>query len=1060
MGIIKSSTMALLTTLAALIIIVHCVEEDMENEYGRDLRPRFLDTGKSTYDEEWRAREESSVIQRPRRTDDLKEGLPDEPLKRRRKRKRRLQTAVVEELVPQAAMAYPGEPVRPYHDVDSETNLETTEKPKPRRRKFEQRPIRWIDEDVTPTERPHRRRVGIRRKRPSVSASPDLSELRQTADINSEVGDIKIDTQGGGHTDTDQEVNQETVYENTPDIVDEITPNRKLTDEATKISTDEIIDSRPAVLRPQISEDKSLSDFSMEIISNIATMNPKVKFPRRNKNKSSNVLEGRDKIEEPVDPQTLKDILRRSNGSSLSEILQKHNLSLTDLLHGKGDAVSIFKNNASTEDQKSSIDFKTATSEKEIESSTEVKAEVDEQVLINTESKYNTESVTENLITTEVAPMEIDNEKELEFTTTVKPAVESATRNRHRFPIGLRKKLRVRPQVTTSTTQKGQLSRDLVTINARRYSYLRRNITKSKEWKDVITNSKQNNIDDHNSTPELETTTAAITLEETTITNELESKKSYRDQIRPHANKDNKLDEINMDVTEATPSIPETTSDVHKCITDKPIVVTMTRPTAISLGLRQTALNNRLKRKRLKQKNSTTEPPQDDILKHLYGMGTLVSSSEFIAKTPQPQTTIDDIKDLETTLDDFMTTESITKMDEPVPTETMPTTVTTPKSIIKTTTDGSSKIEIEEILNDTQTLSKLSRVLMERNMTLEELVAHRERGSSHIHLADIFHDNSNESTPPEPFLTKSILEPMSKETYPLRALLDANSHEPNGKGITIDTMDEKPNKNITIPIAMDFGNNVNENAENMGIMSLFNNFTKSVTESILPPTSKETNENILEIVNLTSTNETGRKSRVLGDTEDDVVSWNEIFSLIGRPKNNETEDVKPETPHKKITIDDIDVDGLKVLEHLHRLKELDNHIVSSLEGNIQVNAFGNLEPERNSKGILDNIPSQTTSVTIATASIVGLGMVLFLLTYVAFKWKQQRTMTRKKPSFCEERISTPVFEHRKGHKNNSSTRSISPMIQTSNIYTVSTLDSNNGEESSEYMWDSLRKPFQ
>lgn len=43
--------MPLLTTLAALVIIVHCVEEDLETEYRHDLRPRILDTGTHSNDQ-------------------------------------------------------------------------------------------------------------------------------------------------------------------------------------------------------------------------------------------------------------------------------------------------------------------------------------------------------------------------------------------------------------------------------------------------------------------------------------------------------------------------------------------------------------------------------------------------------------------------------------------------------------------------------------------------------------------------------------------------------------------------------------------------------------------------------------------------------------------------------------------------------------------------------------------------------------------------------------------------------------------------------------------------
>lgn len=181
---------------------------------------------------------------------------------------------------------------------------------------------------------------------------------------------------------------------------------------------------------------------------------------------------------------------------------------------------------------------------------------------------------------------------------------------------------------------------------------------------------------------------------------------------------------------------------------------------------------------------------------------------------------------------------------------------------------------------------------MERNMTLSELVEHRERGSSHVHLADIFHNASREPNPPEPFLSKSLIEPISKETYPLRALLDANLHDPR-----VTTDEPSMVNNVNIPVVMDFRNNVNENAENMGIMSLFNNFTKPANRSTLLKDSTGrayktailavtiTNDTISNDANAT---ETVRESRVLSESPDDVVSWNEIFSLMGRNHNNDS----------------------------------------------------------------------------------------------------------------------------------------------------------------------------
>lgn len=165
----------------------------------------------------------------------------------------------------------------------------------------------------------------------------------------------------------------------------------------------------------------------------------------------------------------------------------------------------------------------------------------------------------------------------------------------------------------------------------------------------------------------------------------------------------------------------------------------------------------------------------------------------------------------------------------------------------------------------------------------------------------------------------------------------------------------------------------------------------------------------------------------------------------------------PETYKKIILEEDIDGDGLIVLADLQHLRDTDKKVTSGSEEKIEFNSYEGTETPME-PGILSKAPSSAKSVTVATASIVGLAMILFLLTYAALKWKQQRTIVHKK-TFGDERIPSPVFENRKVKKNCSS-RSISPMLPTSNIYTMNTLDSQTGKDSPEYMWDTLRKPFQ
>lgn len=314
------------------------------------------------------------------------------------------------------------------------------------------------------------------------------------------------------------------------------------------------------------------------------------------------------------------------------------------------------------------------------------------------ESLYVTEPTPEHLITTEA--IQIDVEPEIVPTTTIKPLKDNISKTSTSRRYTLRKKLRVRPVNNTTNIMKGQLSRDLITLNSRRYSNFRRNTTKSRQWKDVVATIIRNNTNKENNNKTLpEQTTTEFVPEETTIYSEIASLNSSYEDFRPQSNTAFKLDDISMDVTE--PITTETTTEVTTNCTEKPVsIISMPRPTAISKGLRNQALNNRLKRKRLKIKSSTTEPPQDDIIKHLYGMGNLVSSSEFIARTQGSKITdATDSTEL-FAIEDFMTTERSSSTEDNI--KLTFTETTTTESTIENTTEEAAKVEIEEIFSDTE----------------------------------------------------------------------------------------------------------------------------------------------------------------------------------------------------------------------------------------------------------------------------------------------------------------------------------------------------------------------
>ncbi|XP_072931488.1 uncharacterized protein [Epargyreus clarus] len=1127
MGIWRA--MPLLSTLAALVIIVHSAEEDFEPAY-RDLRPRRLETVTPNYEQPWRIMDTEPVAIQTTPTD-WDGSHQEEPPKRRRpvrKRKRRPQPTPDEDLIPQERHVY-HEEYRPYQHEKFNQQAGVIRR---RRKQFDsgqtERLNTWTDETVD-ANRPLVRKRGHKRKRPAVEDTwRELSEFNlyrpneNTEEINYETYiqptepikyEDKLNYYSAGeiHLQNDDTVIKSGSDEREPPKSQEANFN----DEHVQYTeADDNSDTKK-----DDKEDKSLSEFSLEINPIQTPTEDMIDTHEKLSEKSTNVFNEGERAEsnEPLDPQTLKEVLKRSNGRSLSEILQQHNLSLVDLLHGKEKALSILKmdhsaqndssilvgqvnnnstiSNKSTEIKKENKRFRNRNVEpKPIESvrntitmktardesmGSTLKPDMKEKVIEPTTSRPEYREIEKsnepNQLTSETNPTTIEENVEI---TTTKSLI------RRQFPVGVRRKLRMKPM--NNTVYKSQLNRDLIALTSRRYQ-LSRNTSRSREWKDVMpTRVKLNVREESNKILANEVTTTSIP-EETTVQDSLLDEKKTSTLTDATEVDDTSMTNIQSDSTSTEPiqtittldddtteteNVPTTTPTPTTTIctttpttTEKPFEKPVSRSVVKASDLRRQAFNNRLKRKRLKQKTTTTEATQNYAMKDIFGMANLVSASEFIAKV-QPRTTSSDEEDF-TTLEDFMTTESSSK----VQTKSKPTKI--PKTKYSTTyathpaildTEETAKIEIEEILNDTRTSARLSKILMERNMTINELVEHRERGSSHIHLADIFHNASREPNPPEPFLSKSLIEPISRETYPLRALLDANLHDPTAKATTIE-----PNSTqlhyLNIPVVMDFGNNVNENGENMGIMSLFNNYTKikkmdsdknefeeqTIETSSLPP--KENKKKLTP---------TSRESRIL-KTDKDLVTWKEIIAIMHRGQNNNTnevvetttKDISPSQEIKKIMLDD-DLDGddgLIVLNNLHQ--GFDSYAAS--DEKIEVHAQERTEFPRAQSDARSN---SAKSVTVATASIIGLAMVLFLLTYATFKWKQQRSMFRDKQSMRRDRIPTPVFENRKSHKNNSSTRSKSPMISSSNIYAIDTLDTRNGNDSPEYMWDTLRKPFQ
>ncbi|KAF5308841.1 hypothetical protein FQR65_LT00541 [Abscondita terminalis] len=108
--------------------------------------------------------------------------------------------------------------------------------------------------------------------------------------------------------------------------------------------------------------------------------------------------------------------------------------------------------------------------------------------------------------------------------------------------------------------------------------------------------------------------------------------------------------------------------------------------------------------------------------------------------------------------------------------------------------------EIMEVLKDQMSRLNLARILELRNMTIEELVAQRERGSSQIHLADIFHNQTKEPEPPnEPFIG-TITSYMERKSKTFRNNYEESKNSDKSNLINaVDSITKPPNSATNFP---------------------------------------------------------------------------------------------------------------------------------------------------------------------------------------------------------------------------------------------------------------------
>lgn len=163
---------------------------------------------------------------------------------------------------------------------------------------------------------------------------------------------------------------------------------------------------------------------------------------------------------------------------------------------------------------------------------------------------------------------------------------------------------------------------------------------------------------------------------------------------------------------------------------------------------------------------------------------------------------------------------------------------------------------------------------------------------------------------------------------------------------------------------------------------------------------------------------------------------------------------------------DMDGDGLIVLDDLQRIEQIDNNIVQASNQKSDKN-FVNQNQQENERepNFYSRLPVGVRSAIIVSSSIIGTSLIVFLTIFVACKWRQRkRNLLKYNDSFSVSRVRSPILEGNRKTKKNSSSRSISPILTvgetTYKNQKINTMDSQTQREAQDYLWDSLRRPFQ
>lgn len=330
------------------------------------------------------------------------------------------------------------------------------------------------------------------------------------------------------------------------------------------------------------------------------------------------------------------------------------------------------------------------------------------------------------------------------------------------------------------------------------------------------------------------------------------------------------------------------------------------------------------------------------------------------------------------------------------------------------------RTDILELLEDRRSGARLYKVLAQRNMTLNELLDHRQRGSSQLHLAEIFHNKSKTDVPA----------PAS--------------------------------------------------ADHLDIVTAFDNFptfnlgnVKSVKPDDIK-TDSEGSSYFTSIINIKPTDEVYKEGRALREEKVKVPA----IAATKQAQTERSSDFWNFDADENNVIDDGDGATQKPIVSSSRLSPLADEVGDSMDAvykgveqieNEVARAHDIIDLELSGHGYkrnsvivesAHNMPVGVRSAIIASSSIVGISFLVFIIIFVTCRWRQRRKKTfNYSENFQAVRSRLPILTRDSGSSSKRSTSPPDVFPGGSRSSKINTMDPNSPEVQ-EYLYDAMRKPFQ